>query len=321
MDSALMDKLSKILALTKSPVEGEAAAATAMLQKLLTKHNLEVADLERRGDRTAPGVKEGGHDLGKAAFQWKLDLATLVAEHFFCVPIVRNNGPKSSTVAFVGRPDNVESLQMLYGWLIDQIKRISSETRKQQPEHIDPLRWQVNFGQGAVGRLASRMREIKKERERRATEEAKETMALVLHHDSENSDYLEEKYGYRTDGRPTKRELEREERYARSFCADRFIREFNHTKWLEIHPEETEEGKAAIEARRAASEAYWEAADKRSEASRKAAETRRARYGSRRYDYIKEAQAWSAEEAGREAGNKINLEPFLATGHGLEKIK
>jgi len=119
----LFDKLRKLLALTTSPVEGEAHAAAHKLQELLTEHNLNVADLESRG-QAKPAVREDKHDLGKAAFKWKLDLAEVMADHYYCFPLVDRY---TKTVAFVGRPDNIKSLQMLYGWVIDQIKRIGSE--------------------------------------------------------------------------------------------------------------------------------------------------------------------------------------------------
>jgi hypothetical protein len=86
-ESRILDKLRKILALVNSPEEGEALAAAEMLQKLLTDHNLSMADLEKKGSKAAP-VTESGHDLGKAAFKWKLDLAEVIAEHYFCHGII-----------------------------------------------------------------------------------------------------------------------------------------------------------------------------------------------------------------------------------------
>lgn len=123
---AFIDKLQKVLALTKSPNEFEAQAAADILAKLLKAHNLDMADLEARGTEAAPGVEERGHDLGKAAFQWKLDLARYIANFYYCEAIVFAD----KSLVFIGRPDNVQSLQMLYGWLIDQIKRIATEERK-----------------------------------------------------------------------------------------------------------------------------------------------------------------------------------------------
>lgn len=210
----LHDRLRKILELTRSGNEKEAQSAAYRLQQLLTEHNLSMADLERKG-AAAPGVREQGHDLGKAAFKWKLDLAEGIAEFYYCVPLIDR---RTKTVAFVGRPDNVEGLTMLYGWVIDQIKAIATTERRvhfdETGEHIDPLRWQINFGVGAVERLVVRLQEMKS----RATEdlarnEEGDVVGLALHHATEASDYLEVKYGYRKDGKRTKADQERVERY------------------------------------------------------------------------------------------------------------
>src|SRR5690242_21915453 len=118
MEISLQTKLQRILALTTSPNENEAAVAMEMLQKLLTQHNLSIADLETRGQK-APGIHDKAFDLGKAAFKWKLNLASVIADHYYCHPLVDYT---QKSVRFVGRPDNVDSLTALYRWIIEQIK-------------------------------------------------------------------------------------------------------------------------------------------------------------------------------------------------------
>lgn len=293
VNEGIVEKLRKVLALTNSPIEGEAQAAAEMLQKLLTAHNLSVADLEKRG-QAKPGIRKGEHDLGKAAFTWKLDLAEAIADHYFCYPLVDR---RTKSVAFIGRPENVESLQMLYAWVIDQIKRLSTSTRKEHidttHEHIDPLRWQVNFGIGAVDRLRGRLRE------KRQRESADNTVTtLVVSHRSEISDWTEEHFGYRTDGRPTKREKAWHAEEARM----QQMKTDNPEEYYKQRPWETPEAQTAQE--------------KRNEQWRKKEEQRAKRCTGRalrepKVDYEKEEQAWTARESGRDAGDKVNLEPFL----------
>src|SRR5437762_2888653 len=103
-DQHLINRLRKVLALTSSPMEHEAQLAAERLRELLTKHNLDMADLEEKGGRVPPSIHEAGHDLGKAAFKWKLDLAEGISEFYYCVGLVNRY---SKTVTFVGRPDNV----------------------------------------------------------------------------------------------------------------------------------------------------------------------------------------------------------------------
>src|SRR5580765_822997 len=295
VDDRIIAKLRKILALTASPEEGEAAAAAEMLQKFLIQHNLSVADLESKGGQKTVAITESGVNLGKAAFNWKLDLADEIAEHYFCVGIVNR---VMKTVTFAGRPENVEALQMLYAWVVEQIKRLASEERKRHQvehnEHIDPLRWQVNFGNGAVRRLMTRLNNKKEEQDEATT-------ALVVHHSKERSDYTEAKYGRRYDGQDTKREAERraywdayykkqDEERAKEQAEDEKLLatdpEAYYAKFPNRHPDVQKEQQRR-EARNAARRARYQP---------------RPRY--RSYDYDKADQSDTAYHAGKSAADR-----------------
>lgn len=313
----IIEKLRKVLALTSSPQEGEAQAATAMLQKLLTQYNLSVADLERKGGHAAPQIKEAGHDLGKAAFRWKLDLADSLAEHFYCVPLVNRT---TKTVAFVGRPDNVESMQMLYGWIIDQIKRIATEDRRvhisRTGEHIDPLRWQVNFGVGAVERLTERMRQL---RDQQVAASAGIT-SLVISHAKEASDYLESKYGYRRDGRPTAAQAARQAKWDKEKADAEELKATDLDAYYAKYPWERPLTAEQEAAQAEANARYWkkEAARERRNAARRTGITRWRAPSST--DERKDEQAYRARGAGRQGADRVNLTPFV-TGHVGERKK
>lgn len=306
----LVERLRKVLALTTSPVEGEAQAAAEMLQKLLMEHNLGIADLERRG-QDAPGVREETHDLGKAAFKWKLTLAEVVAGHYFCHPLVDF---KAKTVAFVGRPENVESLQMLYIWLMNQVKHISADERtshlERTGERIDPLRWQINFGEGAVCRLDQRLQDL---RARQSTD----AMALVIHHKSEISDYLEAEHGYRVDGQMTARERGWQERYDQKKARKADLKANGDLATLyKEFPEENPVRKAI----QAGDWEKWQAdQEKRSRAREKRQDYYERTHGytgrrGRTYtaeEYERDCQAGRARDAGDTAAGRINLQPFI----------
>lgn len=311
MTPELKIKLQKILALTTSPIEGEAAAAAGMLQRLLTQHNLDMADVEAKGGHTAPGVEEQSHDLGKAAFKWKLDLANVVAKHFYCESLVDY---KAKSVMFLGRPDNVESMRMLYSWLIGQIKRVSATERaehhKTTGEHVDPLRWQVNFGLGVVSRLGDRLEELKRKRE--ATDAESAGTALVISHASEISDYMERTRGYRMDGRDTQAAKASRERWA---AQDARLKELKATDIEAYYAERPWERPLPP-----AEQAKADARTLREERVREKARQRRwerSYYTSRRERALspdelrKRGQARQAEASGGKAAADISLEPFL----------
>lgn len=301
MNAELIAKLQKVLAMTSSPVEAEAATAAEILNRLLIKHNLSMADLERRGQQ-APKVMEDRTDLGKAAFKWKLDLARAIATHYFCYPIIGWD----KTVTFIGRPDNVESLKMLYGWIIDQIKRISADARREHEqntgEHIDPLRWQVNFGVGIVGRLGQRLEELKRKQASDVN-----TYAIVQHHATEISDWLEAKGEGRIDGRLTKEQQEREDRYRAEEKLKHDDPEAYYAKYPWERPLSAEDQKKEEERTRKDNERYWKRQERNA----------RRRTG-RAYRPMSPEQLRHADEAerasfeGRKNASKVNLQPFVS---------
>lgn len=305
-DERIIDKLRKVLAMTGSPVEAEAATAMEMLQRLLTDHNLSMADLEVKG-KAKPGVKEDSHDLAKAAFAWKLDLAEAMADHYFCWPIVNR---WAKTVKFVGRPDNVESLKMLYAWVIGQICQISASERRiwldnHPGERIDPLRWQLNFGLGCVNRLSVRLKELKASQSSTVTE-------LVLSHKTEISDYMEERYGERIDGQKTKRELQWEAEYAERQAVKAKLKETDIDAYYAAYPSERPLTPQEQEAQAKADEEWW--AKERKKAARRKGRTVKTRM----IDWAKEEQSAQANSAGRRSANQINLEPFLKPGESAK---
>jgi hypothetical protein len=321
-DDKVINRIRKVLALTQSPNENEAAAAAARLSALLAEHNLSIADLESKG-QAAPGVREQPHDLGKAAFKWKLDLADGIAEFYYCAPLVNR---QTKTVAFIGRPDNVEALTMLYGWVIEQVKDIARDERRKHfdttGEHIDPLRWQVGFGEGAVQRLIVRMKEMRaRQQEDMARNQYGDITALAIHHSAEVSDYLEAKFGYRRDGRKTKAELEREERWARwdaeqdaeRIAKDEFKLKCQQADEMETYyaqyPDERPEVLAKREAASQKRMRDWEKKEERN------ARRRTGNYREAKVDWAKEEQSSTARSAGRSAADRVNLQPFIGSGN------
>lgn len=325
----IMDRIQKVLSMTRSPNEQEAASAASMLARMLEDHNLSMADLEQKGAK-GPGVRQQGHDLGKAAFKWKMDLAEGIAEFYYCAPIVDR---KTKTVAFVGRPENVEALTMLYQWVIDQIRSIATTERRahydKTGEHIDPLRWQLGFGEGAVERLVVRLREMKaRQQEDMSRDDLGNVTAMVLHHQAEVSDYLEEKFGYRTDGKKTKQEMESEARWAKwkaereaadiakeellLKCKESGDMEPFYATYSEMRPEE-------IAKREKATEKWLREERKKEERNARRRSGPSWRPG-KAVDENKEEQADRARESGRKAAAKVNLQPFISSGKSKGEI-
>ena len=233
------------------------------------------------------------------------------------MPIINRT---SKTVAFVGRPDNVESLTMLYAWLIQQVQMVAREERRvyveKTGEHMDPLRWQVNFGVGAVERLSTRLEEEKaKQTEEMARNDMGDVVGLAIRRDSENSDYLEKKYGYRVDGRETERERKwREKREAEQRQREEWKARDPKGYFARYPNEDPANAERVAAEKKLEDEKWWKEYRQKERRNAKRRENYTRSWREPRYDpeaERKEEQAERARRTGRTAADKINLKPFL----------
>ncbi len=192
-DSKLIETLTKVLALCDSPNEGEAANAAGHLARLLEKHNLTVAELEAAGQEVA-AIIEKRIPLSKGAPSgWRTHLALDLAETYFCQVMLGSAGPsrRTSALFFVGRPDNVATLNAVYEFLVKQLCRMSRESRREHieiwNEVVNANQWQASFCAGAIYRIGER---LEAERATRGSQ----VQALVLQRDREAREYVDENY-------------------------------------------------------------------------------------------------------------------------------
>jgi hypothetical protein len=149
-------KAQKILARTARPdggtrgaTEAEADTALAIVQELLLKHNLTMADVEARSaspDAPAERIKEDIEGLSK--HKWQRDLAKAVCEANFCYYLQRtehyrtdgrvdDNGREYNSVrrkrikhVFVGRKSNVITAQMMFAYLVDAVREATPDAKQ-----------------------------------------------------------------------------------------------------------------------------------------------------------------------------------------------
>jgi hypothetical protein len=153
-----------------------------------------------------------------------------------------------------------------------------------------------------VERLTTRLREIV---DRRVQDN--KMHALVLHHQTEISDYLEETMGYRIDGQPTKQQREWQKKYDERIafeaeCQANGDMEPYYEKYPHYRPPSAEQL------------AKWEADSLKLMKKHK---PRKQRVYYRTYteaDAVRDDQQYTAKTIGRRSGDKVNLEPFLTAG-------
>ncbi len=168
-DTALR-RVQKLLSLATSPNEHEASAAAEKAQELMQKWKIEEAEV-RPGNST---VTVESWVYANMTVTWRRDLAFSVARGFFCrcVHVPRSKDSQNKAwLNFVGRPEDIAVAKAVYEWLTKELERLAKASTKDRKAYLKnypgivaavraQLRnWHQSFLQGAVGRLADRLRE------------------------------------------------------------------------------------------------------------------------------------------------------------------
>jgi hypothetical protein len=123
-----LSRIAKLLALAESPNVHEAQAAMAEAQRLMLKHNLEVAP------RSGYGFRHLGEPTGRLSPADRL-LASLLGEHFFVeviyVPVWRpREGKRGTVLEICGTPENLELAAYVFAFLQHTAERLWREYRR-----------------------------------------------------------------------------------------------------------------------------------------------------------------------------------------------
>jgi hypothetical protein len=135
MKESIISKIQKLVAKAESAKEvgniEEAAAFSAKVNELLTRHNLAISDIDTEDVDEVTGVKLDDLGLTVKEGKWTISLLSVIAEHNYCSTIYhqsrRFNGRRAKTskeasVTIIGRPDNVEVTKYLYSVLRRQFE-------------------------------------------------------------------------------------------------------------------------------------------------------------------------------------------------------
>lgn len=118
MATSIHDKISKLLALSASPNDNEAATALALAQKLMLQHGIDQ-------DALNPTQKATVGETEPAEFkqEFQMQAAAAAAALYGCeILIYKNRFGGNDTLAFVGRRDNREIAQATWAFFLLQIE-------------------------------------------------------------------------------------------------------------------------------------------------------------------------------------------------------
>lgn len=117
----IIEKVRKLLALSNSSNEHEAALAAAHAQRLLAEHNLAMSELEVKEE----GAGEAELLVAKTVAKWLSSLFATVANAFDCFPIVTTN-QDNSRLRFIGVGEDPGVAACTLQYLIKDLRRLAS---------------------------------------------------------------------------------------------------------------------------------------------------------------------------------------------------
>jgi hypothetical protein len=161
MDNApIIEKIKKLLALANSSNEHEAALAATHAQRLLSEHNLAMADIEasHRPDK-ADKVETA---VSKTLPKWMRHLSAGVSNAFDCQAV---HHPTAGKMTFIGVGADVQIAAYTFAYLDRTIRKLCSTYMKVHVSSAIPNRHRELMRQsyylGAVSTITIRLREQK----------------------------------------------------------------------------------------------------------------------------------------------------------------
>lgn len=189
----VIDLIRKCLALTTSPNPGEAANATAKVQELLFKHKLTMADIDIKEEGP---VQDDALDLNPQRHEgkWRAQLSYTLAKYNFCSMILAWHG---KTAYIVGTKDDIEVVQEIYHWVVEQPIEEEKTAWKTLPHFDRRKTFRRSFFTAAVNSITGRLYE----QWQSLRSESQASTALVVSNEEALKSFIDEHYGELRKGR------------------------------------------------------------------------------------------------------------------------
>lgn len=133
MNKEVIEKVKKLLALSKSSNEHEASTAMLQVQKLLVKYKLSMREIEEFEGKQTVNVVEDLSDISTSTGRWKGSLAMVICDNFGCYCYAQTKDRKSY-VTFIGKEEDVTVCKIVIKYAIDCIKSKVKIFKKQYKE-------------------------------------------------------------------------------------------------------------------------------------------------------------------------------------------
>lgn len=131
MNLKIVEKIQKLLALSESCNEHEAALAIAKAQELLIKHKLSMKEIKNIKIHNR-SIKEKRSKITFTKAKWKANLASLIADNFGCYYFFKTR--YTNTIVFFGRDEDIQVCNIVLEYSVycieNSIKKLQYQYRK-----------------------------------------------------------------------------------------------------------------------------------------------------------------------------------------------
>jgi hypothetical protein len=118
MDTKLVEKIQKLLALSESSNENEAKIAMLKAQELLAKHRFSLKEVQEY-KIFSNVIKEKRSNISFRQGKWKAKLGHLIAENFGCYQYYKVK--KTNTITFFGKEEDILVCNIVLEYAVDCI--------------------------------------------------------------------------------------------------------------------------------------------------------------------------------------------------------
>ncbi|MBN1835123.1 MAG: DUF2786 domain-containing protein [Spirochaetales bacterium] len=177
----IKDRVRKLLALSGSPYEAEAASALAKAKDLLSHEGLGLSDL----DLDRPGVVELRIVTGPRISPWEKRLLHCILLATYTEALHASEGTEGELI-LVGREANVLTAKILYDYLHETVRR-KADTFRDSIDDLESFR---------IGMVDSIRRKFQDQEQAVGTSNAREdiTAAMAREQARESTDYVQAHY-------------------------------------------------------------------------------------------------------------------------------
>jgi len=138
MEKKILDRINKLLALSKNPNVNEGNSAMEMAEKLMAENGISFSDLDAsRLENDLGPINESDKKYRCHQFYpWEKSLSYIIAQHFGCISYTRTSydgfyrgkPKKVYAIVFVGHESNRITAEIMYNWIRKLIAKQAKES-------------------------------------------------------------------------------------------------------------------------------------------------------------------------------------------------